>query len=393
MAFPVWRRKNQRVYVYFHDVNSNKLKQVSRKLTKILDGVPKAEVHAWVQKWEADNGKAVHRAERMHLKVTDNLSALWLQYQDFKNSDSDTPRRPNTIASETAIFEKDIIPFFVGVHQKKDPKTWHEYIPDYHLHLSKRGLASATRQKILWTLKRFGESLVFSRYMTFPFAIRPPRSKVSKVTPLKTRKSPEDILSFVKGATYEAKIDFNLAILLGYFGGFGPGELFALNKEDLITGDFAESNCKTLLGFRKHKLGSRLAVVVNKTLPHKGAMQVVPLMKNDYRYGVSNIWDSEAAKLIAKLVKDKPEGRLFPYSYGHLSRIWREQVANKLRATPHDLRRASGLYLGRTIRLELTLLQEHMRHAEIETTMLYTREPSTPEKTTTKIVQDFDDVA
>ena len=296
------------------------------------------------------------------------------------------------------MFEKHIVPFFVTEHEKKDPAHWHALIPEFHLSLSRQSLSARYRSKILWTLKRFGESLVFSQYMAFPYAIRPPKSKVAKVTPLKVRKTPEEILDFVRRTTFPTQdhrsdrgdIDWGLAVLLGYFGGFGPGELFALEKADLLTGDFAESECKTLEGFRKHGLGSRLAVVINKTCPHIG--EPVPLVKNDYRFGVSNIWDVEAAKLISKLAKDRPEGRLFPYSYAYLIRRWRELVFPQLRATPHDLRRASGLYLGRTVRLALTLLQEHMRHAEIETTMLYTREPAVPEKKrSTK--QDFDDVA
>lgn len=399
MASIVWRRKTRKVYIYYTDPKNGVLKQAPRKETKHLDGQPPEVAEAWRDQWEQAHGIVRDRVSRTSLKEGDKLLQLWQQYQEYKASDSDTDRRAKTINAETQVFENHIVPYFVGTHEKKDPSQWHPLIPEFHLHLGKSNLAAASRRSILWTLKRFGESLVFAQYMSFPYAIRPPKSKVAKVTPLKVRKTPEEIIKFAKVATYEhaksrtedrGDIDYNLAILLGYFGGFGPGELFALEKQDLLTGDFAEQNCKTLAGFRKHGLGSRLAVVVNKTLPHVG--DPVPLVKNDYRFGVSNIWNADAAKLISSIVKNLPDGRLFPFSYAYLVRRWREQVKPKLGATPHDLRRASGLYLGRTVRLELTLLQEHMRHAEIETTMLYTREPATPEKRQFR-KQDFDDVA
>jgi integrase len=399
MATVQWRR-NKQVTVYYWDNQAQKLTPLPRDKTRHLDGKPKDVVYRWVEDWERTNGRLRDRVQRTNLAEDDPLAVLWKLYQDFKNSDSDTPRRASTVAEESATFHRHIVPFFVGEHRKKDPADWHPLIPTFHSHLNKLGLAASTRQSILWTLKRFGEALIFSQLMTFPFAIRPPRSKNAKITPLKVRKTPDEIISFVKTIKYEEKdfrkgqINFNLAILLGFFGGFGPGELFALEKSDLITGDDAEKHCKTIDGFRKHSLGSRLAIIVNKTLPAKGkSIGTVPLVKNDYRYGVSNIWDVKAAKLIAAIVKDLPDGRLFPFSYGHLVRQWREQVSPKLGSTPHDLRRASGLYLGRTIRVELTLLQEHMRHAEIETTMLYTRAPAVPEMPKKKRVQDFDDVA
>jgi integrase len=402
MATLVFRRNSRKVYIYYSDKRTGKLRQVERKLTKHLDGQPPEVAQAWMEQWERDNGIVRDRVNRKLLKEGDKLSGLWRQYQDFKVSDSDTERRKKTVEAESFAFERYIVAFFVGQHEKKDPSQWHPFVPEFHLHLSRLGISASYRATILWVLERFGASLVFTQYMSFPFAVRPPKSKVAKVTPLKIRKTPEEIIKFARDTKFsnpeklrdkdKAREDINwsLAVLLGYFGGFGPGELFALEKSDLLTGDSAEQACKTLVGFRKHGLGSRLGVIINKTLPPSG--DCVPLVKNDYRFGVSNIWNAEAAKLISQMVKSRPEGRLFPFSYGHLVRRFREIVSSKLGATPHDLRRASGLYLGRVVRLELTLLQEHMRHAEIETTMLYTREPALPEKKVS-VKQDFDDVA
>lgn len=390
MASVTWRR-NKEVTIYYWDNNSKKLVPLPRAQTKHLDGMPKDYVYKWVEDWEKEHGRTRARAERINLSEQDVLSVLWAQYQIHQMKRK--KRRSSTAQDETEILEKYICPYFVGKYQKKDPSDWHPLIPGFHDYLFEK-YKDRTIQKILWTLERFGKYLIFKQHMTFPFVVEVPARGNDKITPLKARKTPEQIIKFVTDTDFGSiDIDFKLAILLGYFGALSPSELFALEKSDLITGAFAESQCKTLEGFKKHKLGSKLGVSINKTLPHRGKQVTsVSLTKNDYRTGIVNIWHSGAAKLIASMVRNKPDGRLFPYSYGWLERAWRENVKKRLGTTPHDLRRASCLYLGREVRIELTLLQEHMRHAEIETTMLYAREPSIPEKRI-KFIQNFDDVA
>lgn len=373
------------MYVYFNDRASGKLRQLERKLTRHLDGHPKEEVEAWVEQWEKDKGVTRARASRMHLTEGSVINTLWKQYQDAKAASSQAGRRRRTIDVETTTFEKVIIPFFLGIHQKKDPKHWHELVPEFHVHLSTEKFSIQSRKKILWLLKRFGDSIVFSRYMSFPFAVQIPVTKTAKITPLKARKSPREIFALCE----QREAMFQLGLLLGYFAALGPGELFALSREDLLTGPSAEKHSKTLKGFREIGLGSKLAVVVNKTLPATGKNNApIQLMKNDYRFGVVIIWDVDAAKKIAELVRELDDGRLFPFSYSHLMKKWRDE---NLSITPHDLRRASGLYLGRELRIPPLLLQEHMRHAELDTTMLYTREPNVPEKKI-KALQKWDDV-
>lgn len=393
MAFPVWRRKSKKVYVYYLDPKTNKLIQVPRETTVHLDGLSKEKVHEWIESWEKDHGIGRTRSKKIYLKDTDRLYILWKQYQTHRNMNRS--RRDNTSTAEDELFKHHIVGFFVGIHGIKLPNQWHHLVVEFHSYLFEQKLSIRSIQKILWTFERFGKHLVWQRYMDYPFTIAIPSNKTSKVTPLKVKRTPEDILKFIKSEpNYKVKdIDFNLAVLLGYFAGLGPGELFALSKKDFLTGINAENNTKTLESFRKYNLGSRLSVIINKTLPAKGAQtEPVALLKNDFREGVVNIWHIEAAMLIAKMVSDRPDGRLFPFSYGYLQRTYRENVRPLLKVTPHDLRRSSCLYLGRTVRLELSLLQEHMRHAELETTMLYCREPSTPD---IKIVskQNFDDVA
>lgn len=394
MAFPVWRRTNRKVYVYFNDPRSNKLTQLPRSETKHLDGLPEADVRAWVGAWEKSHGVLRDRAGRVNLKETDKLHSLWLQYQAHR--DFTRGRRKGTSRTEDELFRRHIVSYFVGVCGTKLPSQWHRHVVGFHTYLAEKKLSISSIQAILWTLERFGAHLVWQGYLEYPFVVSIPSRSSPKVTPLKVRLAPQKVIEFVKSSPqYDnaGDIDFNLAILLGYFAALSPSELFALDKADLLTGDNAQKHAKTSEGFRRYGLGSKLSVVVNKTLPPKGKnSKPIPLVKNSYRYAVVHIWDPNAAKLIGAMVRDKPDGRLFPYSYGHLIRRWRENVRDKLGTTPHDLRRASCLYLGRVKRIELTLLQEHMRHSEIETTMLYTREPAIPENRPI-MDQDFDDVA
>lgn len=387
MANIVWRRNSKKVYVYYYDRIKKKLVQLPRKKTRHLDGVTPDEALKWLEEWEQDNGYAKARIDSITLGADDKLKVLWDHYQQSRMARR--KRRVRTQNAETDLLEHFVAPFFVRDHQRKDPTRWHELIPEFHTHLLARSISTHTKKKVLWALERFGKHLVFHRLMTFPFNIQSLAREHQKTTPLKVRKTPTDILSFVKTHHFKDEhINFRLAILLGYFAGLRPSELYALEKSDFFAGDSAIKYSKTHEGFSKINLGSKLSVKVDKTLIGN---EVELLVKSHYSYGVVNIWNVAAAREIASYLKDMPSGRLFPFSRGWLDRAWREKLSDRLQATAHDLRRASALHLGRTARIPLTLLQEHMRHAEIETTMLYTREPAIPDE---KFAgdQDFDDV-
>ncbi|GEM_PF-3830049 len=337
--------------------------------------------------------------------MIDCLSILWSHYQS--NRKKTRKRRHSTAANEAALFNNYIVPFFIGEHEKKKPEDWHDLVPKFHAHLFEKKLKDQTVRYILWALERFGKYLVRSRHMTFPYAIQVPSREDHKVTPLKSRLEPEAALAYARKLFDIKKArntggrqvqisdrDMRLSVLLGYFAGLRPSELWALNKSDFLTGAKAEEASKTLAGFRKVGLGTKLSVTVTKTWQRgkNGGHQIKELTKSHYSRGVVNVWHPDAAKLIADLLKPLPEGRIFKFSYHGMFQTWRRVVLPELKVTTHDLRRASGLYLGRTKRLDLTLLQEHLRHSEIETTLLYTREPEVPELSKKGVKQDFDDV-
>jgi integrase len=405
MAFVVPRRGKVGVYVYFHDRATGKQKQVPRKLTKHLDKATPAEIEAWLEQWDLKHGKSTDRSGRINLKDTDRLAQLWNQYQSHHSSIHN--RRDSAERSEQGFFDNHILPFFVGLHENKRPEAWHDLIPDFHTYLFAKKLSDQTIRYVLWCLKRFGEHLVWSRQMTFPYSIQTPSRENKKITPLKVTLTPEHVLEFVNdplGLTDNQRFkiggrphivteaDVKLSILLGYFASLRPQEQWALAKSDFLTGDMAEKNTKTLSGLRKHSLGTKLSIMITKTWQKTQPPEIQELTKSHYSRGVVNVWHPEAAKLIAKCLKDKPQGQLFSISYSGWFQLWRRSIEPRLGVSAHDLRRASGQYLGRVKRIELTLLQDHLRHSEIETTVLYTRDPVVPEISKKKLVQNFDDV-
>lgn len=398
MAHLVWRR-GSKAYLYYYDPKAAKLVQVPRSVTKAWDGLPPEEVEALKRQWEADHGQAKDRIERLRLDKDDRLSRLWASYQTdrmrFKK------RRKKTADSEQDLFEAYICRYFVGQNQKKDPTQWHDLVPGFHGWLFDQPIADAHRRKILWALERFGKYLVFTRVMTFPFVIQTPTRDNTKETPLKVKLTPDEVLRVCRTHEFrrphkkhastnrKSRIHFRLAILCGYFFGLRPEELWALEREDFLTGALAVERAKTHEGFTAAGLGSRLAVVVNKSLT---GGKVEHLVKTDHSFGFTLCWHPDAAREIAALLKEASSGRLFPFSRGYLDRYWRELVFPVLGVTAHDLRRASSVYLGRTVRVPATLLQEHLRHAELETTLLYMREPTAQEHKRESDTQDFDEV-
>src|SRR5690606_7043674 len=87
-----------------------------------------------------------------------------------------------------------------------------------------------------------------------------------------------------------------LAVLLGYFMSLRPQEVYALAKEDFMTGEQAKSSAKTYQRFAKIGLGSGLSANVQRARTRHGLDQ--PL-KTEASYGVVNCWSPEGARAIA----------------------------------------------------------------------------------------------
>ena len=376
--------KNGSVYIYVWDKYAKKQIQVPRELTKHLDGMPPEYAKQWLEDWEAKNGHTVTRVSRRVSFLKDSINALYAAYKAHRKSMDAV--RPKTLKTEQAVFERLVLGYFIGEKALKDPKKWHQETHGFIPWLIEKGHGTASVKRAAGCLTRFGEYLVYSKYMTFPYVVKVPKTRKAKITPLKARIAPETVLS--KSGILGP--DLELAALLAYFGALEPSVLWALETDDFLIGGKAIKESKTYEGFARLGIGTNLSIVCRRSVDSSN--QVSTLLKTEARYAVVNIWDREAAKRIAVLMRGRA-GKVFKYSRPHMEKHWREQVRPLLGGTPHDMRRASCLYLGRTLRIPPTLLQEHARHAQLDTTMLYCRDPQIPDVADNKVADsDWDEV-
>lgn len=407
-------RRGNCITVYFYDKVSQKLSTLPRSQTKHLDGKPEAEIDAWVNTWAEENGHKVHRALKHSLRDSDELTILWNEFQDFVQEIKKIETK--TRDARDSDFYLYVVPYFVERCGEKDVRNWYKHVKKFTLFISaESGLKNPVdRKKKIWLVRRFGEYLVTSNILSQPWVLVMPSTKVKPKTPLRVRRDPEEILSMARRLLAKAdeprprtmttpsgkvvgltKTRFSndklmaLSLVIGYFASLGPGEVYGLYKEDFLTGAFAKQVVEaTHSELQKHGLGSGMTISVERQL---GDASIEKYVKNDYRCGPVNVWDVEAARLIASIIKEMPSGRLFPLSRGRLDKLHGKHIKSVLQLTAHDLRRSSALHLGRTVKLTLETLQKHLRHAEIETTMLYIREPEVSQQKNLER-QDFDDV-
>jgi integrase len=380
------RRRNNQVAVYFWNKDTGKPQQVSREETAELDVLSDDEVRAWLIKWEAANGRSRIRSRRRSLLKDDELSKL-IEAHLAEHAALYAPSE-GTMAEYRYHFETYITPYFVRDKGAKDLKTWHTLTPSFGAYLiQEKKLSPGSVRKICQTLQRFGGFLVDQGLISHPWRVRSPRSKGKRTTPLSHRLGPEDALALADSLARAGHPLWALEMLLSYFGSLRPEEVYALNKEDFITGQAARSRARTWGRFQKHGLGSGLSVLIEKT--HIGK-EPSTLTKTHYARGVVNIWDSAAAVAIAALLRELPDGRLFGGTRAQINYQYRKIAKPTVNLNAQDRRRASANYLGKEVGVDPILLQDHLRHSEIETTMLYTRDPMDRNKDSGN--QDFDDV-
>ena len=382
MATIQFRRGSNRVTIYYYDPKRQKTLQIPRKDTRHLDGLPIDQVQAWVTEFEKSHGLEKDRIKRVRLDREDDLQQWWEAYQSDRADNKEVGEK--TLTSENRLWEGYILPFFIKKHQLKKPSEWYPFIPDFHMYLKKTPIGKDHQKSVLWTLERFSKYLVYQRILVYPFAVNTPRANKRKDTPLPRKLEPKEVLDF---ARKQDNPTIALFALLGYFASLRPSETGALERDDFLTGDGAKRHSPTYKEFADLGLGSKLAVKITKAL---GMKSVIQQTKTHYSYGVVTIWNHDAAVLIAAMLKELPKGRVFDVSRCHMDKIWVHTGKTELGVTLHDLRRASALYLGRTLKIDLSLLQKHCRHSQLSTTELYIREPL--KDVTERLTQDFDDV-
>lgn len=376
-----YRDKSGRIIVQFFDTETQKTKKLKRSETRIMDSWTDAEIQSWIDKWDAENGRAAYKILRKAMQEGDAPNAHFAEF--LRERALLRNLSGSTKSDEKSRFWRHIVPYFVTKHGAKDLLQWDPLVPDFTTHLMTEDKLEINQiKKVLGLLARFGRYLAARRLIPAPWSPLLPTLGRAQPTPLKFTLTPEQVLDFAKNQPPSIA----LMALLGFFASLSPGETFALEKSDFLTGQAAKSAARTYTRFTKYGLGSGLTVHVSKALKATGT---IAEPKTSYRHAYVNVWHPDAAVALAKLLKDCPDGRLFKGTRTKLFAAWAID-GEKLGATLHDLRRASALYLGRTKLVELLLLQDHMRHGDVKMTMVYTRNPAQGEEVA--VTPDWDDV-
>lgn len=395
-----YRNKFGHVIIQVYDADRKGTKKVPRKECAHLDGASDDIVMQWRAMYLRQRLREAPVAERAGeqraLAPTEEAAFLFKQFMDEHQRLRKTSGPTRKI--EEARWRGYIEPYFVGDRRARDVRLWCMFVADFPTWLGNSKLQTNQQKKVINLARRFGEFLTRHRKIPERWWFMLPVDNCSAVTPLSAELTPDDALKFAASAPCRAQ----LLLLLGYFASLRPEESFALQKRDFLTGDKARSLARTHARFASAGLGSGLSIAITKA--HKKDRQISEPKTRSSR-AVVNIWNGDAARMIAERLRELPDGWLFPsknegrplgrealfsywFKYGLKTKA--DGQEGEALMTMHDLRRASCLYLGRTLDLPVTLLQEHMRHSDIKTTMLYMRRPevkfAAPEE------QNWDDV-
>lgn len=392
------QRRGKHVDVYYYDAKTRKNVKIPREQTKHLAGLDEASINIWISEWESRNGRINDKISRRVNFSDSKLTALFdLYLEDRVNGDG---LHPDRAKEEKRWLENYLLPFFIRKHGCKDLKKWGEIgwglrawliqqKPKGRIRLNST-LSVKTAKAIIQSANRFGRWLKGAGHIDVVWAFPSPklgRKRSERVTPLPRSITPLEVLDAAKKLIIQNP-EWAIAVLVGYFAALRPSETFALTKKDFLTGDFAAENSLTYSRLKLKDIGTKLAVEVTKALEKN---KILGPPKNYHSNGVVTVWNVDAAKMLAAILRELPDGRIFRFGKVHLFRKYHEIVFPLLSVTLHDLRRAAGLYLGRGhYGLDPYLLQDFLRHGDLESTQLYTRRPRVDITTTGH--QDLDDV-
>lgn len=374
------RRRGREVTAYYYDINQKKNVQVPRTETRHLDDLLDEDIDKWLEEWEQSKGIARIRSVQRVVLGTDELKRLIESHLEDHSIRRNT--RDVTLNGYRYHFYTYIVPYFVSEKSEKDVRKWYLHMDPFPMDLLKVGLHVKTVRGICQTLVRFGRYLVRQRVLSHPWLIEMPRTRDRRKVPLTRKLDPEQAIELASKLESKAA----LVVLLGYFASLRPEEIYALSVSDFITGQEARNRARAWKGLQKYGLGSGLSIYITKTSLKKA---VKPETKTPQAKAVVNVFNVEAAKLIASHLKSI-DGRLFPENRYHLDKWYAEVIKPVIGMNCKDLERAAANYLGKRVGLDPYTLQDHMRHAEMSTTLLYTRDPYEVQENTGSL--NLDDV-
>ena len=369
---------------YYWDKRAGRQVWIPTDVTKTWDGFSIDMAEEARARWLADSGISRVRSSRRALQRDDPLSGYihgFLEQHAALRQAQEATRQ--TLGHHVRCYAVD---FFVATHGLKDVRQWWRQSAHFStwLRVTHPHQSILTAKKICQSLRRFGEYLATHHIIHQPWLIPLPQVRQKPVTPLVRAVGPAEIIELSE----RLPTPWGMFVLLGFFASLRPEEIYGLTREDFITGERAKKDTVTHARLVKLGLGSGLSVSVSKTRT-RAALRDLP--KTHYSYGTVNVWSLEAAKTLAGMLRGLDFGPLFgDVDRVRLDKEYRAVVKAVSGLSAQDLRRASGLYLGREVGLDPFLLQDHFRHSSMATTLLYTRRP-TDEKETAD-TQNFDDV-
>lgn len=373
-----WNRENGKIHIKYYDPDSGKSKRLSRDRCRHLDDLDDKAVESWVRQW-ADENIAKSKIDLIAVYSDDEVASLIKAF--LKEKEAVRKIDKSTLQQTERFFRTYILGYFVKEKGVKDVRGWQFHVTGFTHYLLAQDLSVSFIKKILQTLRQFSEYLVRNHVLSASWVPLIPTDKKSQSTPLPKEYSPQQIITHLSSVPD----DLRLLGLIGYFASLRPAETIALTMEDFFTGEQAVSLCKTQMLLSGQGVGSRLSIHIDKQRDSSDRSKNKP-PKTKRSVGYVAVWSKEGAREIASLLSGK-EGALFPHSRDRYFKQW---TKHGLDISLHDLRRSSALYLGRTVNIPVQLLQEHMRHTDIKTTMLYMRRPESEKAEVKK--QDFSDV-
>jgi integrase len=395
MAF-LRRRKDGTIRIQYWDSARGKKRDIPRHKIKHLDTLSDEEIERWIAAWEAANTIKVERVLERHLSEEDEAASFFEAFINryaLMNKISEV-----TVKEDRRRFFKHIVPVIVGKYQRKDVRTWSTVLPQLVPELmAAQNLAEEQIRKCVFLMMRFGKYLASMGIIQQPWVVELP-SAPTRDTPLEVSLVPEQVLAFAKSCG-DRRV--KLMALLGFFAGLRPNETFALSKEDFLTGDTAVQKSPTYSRFQNISLGTKLTIRLSRMIANDGSVKAKTKGQNLRersrkkadsipKFEYVTVWSVEAAKALSELLREMENGPLFSQGRKRLFDVWQREGFLGLKVTLHDLRRASGFYLGRVIDAPVTLIQDHLRHENINTSALYMRRPAEEAGDIGK--QNFDDV-
>jgi integrase len=376
------RKKSGKVVAYYYDREHSKA-VVIKALPPEVHTLSDDEINEWLVNWEISKGYDRSKARRKSLSEDSDVNKAFNHYVRDKQ-DAGVSKR--TLVNERQMFDL-LCSYFILKHECQTLQDWHSHQFGLKNWLRDQEYSDKHRAQTVQTFNRFGNWCRENGYIAIAWKVTPYKKnlKRNKETPLPKEATPDEILSAARHLKTNHPI-WCFAVLLGYFANLRPEETFQLCKSDFITGDSAILASKTYKRLKQVNLGTKLAVKITKARI-EGLEEGPP--KNFNSNGVVTVWNADAAKMLADLLRAFGNDLVFTHTKDYLFKTYKKVCFPLLGLTLHDLRRSSALYLGRTIGVEPFLLQDMLRHADLETTQLYTRRP---DEVVESSEPDFDDV-